>query len=678
MKINREKLVSRNSPVLTEVDDFSPFTVGNGSFAFTTDITGFQSFPENYVGKIPLETMANDFWHDDKSFEKSEIEELDGTEFLVKDRVISYYAKPGEKKELYNYLRENPHKFHMGNIGLVLKDLGGDTLKISDLTKINQRLDLYTGVIESSFVADGEPVLVKTCVHPEKYCVAFEVQSRLLNEKRAEIELRLFCPSPEPEGCDLNDTESGESYITLLSDKNAVIKRSIDDTRYNIFCYSENGFTVDSSEKNKYGFSFENTERVSFSVLFSKEEAEVMCGFAEVEKLSAGSFAEFWSTVGIADFSGCDDVRARELERREILSMYLLKIQCCGDMPPQETGLTLNSWYGKSHLEMHFWHTAWLLFYGKEKLFEKSLEWYKGIMPQAKKIAERQGYKGVRWPKMVDREGIESPSPVAPYLVWQQPHPIFYAEALYNAQNQRSVLEKYSEMVFETAEFISDFMEYDSENDRYNISAPVIPAQENYHPDEVLNPVYELEYFKYGLDVANKWKKRLGLEENPKWKMVSSKIAIPSVCDGLYRSHERCTETYGKKATDHPSMLCALGVLNGRLIDKEVMKNTFCKVKDCWDFRWTWGWDFPVMAMTAARLGMTDEAIDSLLMDADKNRYFKNGHCFQMDKILPIYLPANGGFLLALGMMLAGFDGGEYSFPQGWNVKYENIRKYSI
>ena len=46
------------------------------------------------------------------------------------------------------------------------------------------------------------------------------------------------------------------------------------------------------------------------------------------------------------------DERAAELERRVVLSQYLMAIQSAGIYPPQETGLTYNSWYGKFHIEI--------------------------------------------------------------------------------------------------------------------------------------------------------------------------------------------------------------------------------------------------------------------------------------------------------------------------------------
>jgi hypothetical protein len=46
------------------------------------------------------------------------------------------------------------------------------------------------------------------------------------------------------------------------------------------------------------------------------------------------------------DLSGSRDPRAMELERRIVLSQYQTAIQCAGSLPPQETGLTCNSWFG--------------------------------------------------------------------------------------------------------------------------------------------------------------------------------------------------------------------------------------------------------------------------------------------------------------------------------------------
>src|SRR5690606_10380118 len=109
----------------------------------------------------------------------------------------------------------------------------------------------------------------------------------------------------------------------------------------------------------------------------------------------------FWETGAAIDLSESADPRARELERRIVLSRYLTAIQTSGSLPPAETGLTYNSWYGKFHLEMHWWHGVHYVLWGKPELFENSLPWYREHLHKAREKAERQGYDGVRWPKMV-------------------------------------------------------------------------------------------------------------------------------------------------------------------------------------------------------------------------------------------------------------------------------------
>ena len=64
--IDREALVRRHNPVIRKVDYSAPLTVGNGGFAFTVDITGLQTFGEQYYRNgIPLETLARWCWTTD-------------------------------------------------------------------------------------------------------------------------------------------------------------------------------------------------------------------------------------------------------------------------------------------------------------------------------------------------------------------------------------------------------------------------------------------------------------------------------------------------------------------------------------------------------------------------------------------------------------------------------------
>ena len=160
--------------------------------------------------------------------------------------------------------------------------------------------------------------------------------------------------------------------------------------------------------------------------------------FIQAKNNSRDQWKKFWNSGGAIDFFFFLDKRAFELERRIILSQYLTKIQCAGNYPPQETGLTYNSWYGKPHLEMHWWHAIHFALWGRAELLEKSLAWYQKVYEKAKQIAKRQGYQGARWQKMTDNEG-ESPSSVGAFLIWQQPHLIYFAELCYRHKNETTL-----------------------------------------------------------------------------------------------------------------------------------------------------------------------------------------------------------------------------------------------
>lgn len=381
------------------------------------------------------------------------------------------------------------------------------------------------------------------------------------------------------------------------------------------------------------------------------------------------------------DFSGSSDPRAYELERRVVLSQFLCALHSGGSLPPQETGLMYNSWFGKAHLEMHWWHGVHFPLWGREDLLLKSLDWYTQILPIAKDLAVSQGYEGARWPKMVGFDGKPCPSPVAPGLIWQQPHPMTMAELCYLAQPSREMLERFRDVVFESADFMVSYAHLDEEKGCYDLGPPLIPAQECHPLHGSKNPPYEVEYWKYGLELAISWAERLGETPNPRWAEVAGNMAELPQVDGVYLAHALCDDTYTAKNRDHPSMLGALGLLPGTLVDREIMRSTLLKVKDVWMWDSAWGWDFPMCAMTAARLGEADLAVDFLLLDATKNTYLVNGHNYQRPG-LTAYLPGNGGLLTAVAMMACGWRGGENAanpgFPQdgSWKVEWEGLKPW--
>jgi hypothetical protein len=327
---------------------------------------------------------------------------------------------------------------------------------------------------------------------------------------------------------------------------------------------------------------------------------------------------------------------------------------------------------------MHWWHAAHFALWNRLPLLEKSLGWYSSILPSARELAKSQGYRGARWPKMVGPEGRDSPSPVGPLLIWQQPHPISYAELCYLSRPSRLTLARYRDIVFETAEFMASFAFYERDRQRFVLGPPVIPAQENHPARETWNPTFELAYWSWALRVAQSWRERLGLKRNAEWQRVIDQLSSLPARDGVYLAHENCPQTFTERNHDHPSMLGALGMLPGDGVQRETMRRTLKRVMKDWQWDKTWGWDYPLTAMTAARLGETQIAMDALLLNTEKNRYLPNGHNWQRAN-LPCYLPGNGGLLFAIAMMAGGWRGAPGKpapgFPDdgSWKVRTENL-----
>jgi hypothetical protein len=108
------------------------------------------------------------------------------------------------------------------------------------------------------------------------------------------------------------------------------------------------------------------------------------------------------------------------------------------------------------------------------------------------------------------------------------------------------------------------------------------------------------------------------------------------------------------------------------------MNKTFDIVDEVWTWNHTWGWDFPLEAMTATRLNRPEDAVKALLRDEITNTYLPNGHNYQTPR-LTLYLPGNGGILSAVALMCAGYDGNTIEnpgFPKDgkWHVKWEGLK----
>lgn len=688
--IDRKSVVSRHNIVNNEMDTLSSLTVGNGAFAFTVDVTGLQTFPLYYDKGVSLGTQSEWAWDTFRNTGDYRFEEtLKAYDFNDEGREAKYsvqWKEPERNKEATDYFRENPHRLQLGNVGFALYKQDGNLAEAGDITDIHQELNLWTGEIKSAFRLEGAKVEVQTAAHQQEDQVAVTVNSPLVKSGQLKIFLQYPYPTGEflDEGTNYTNENEHQTVLLVSDDQQTVIRHQLQGARYfTTLAYSKG--TIVNSDRAHYFVLIPDTasEKLEFSCRFSPEQVDQKPDdYTATAESSKKEWDSFWSRGAAIDFEGSTDPRATELERRVILSQYLTKVQCAGNYPPQETGLTFNSWYGKPHTEMHWWHAVHFALWGRPDLMEKSLGYYANTVEKARAIAERQGYEGVRWQKMSDNDGNESPSSVAAFLIWQQPHIIYMAELAYRDQQDDAVIDKYKALVFATADFMASYPTYDKVTDRYNLGRGLIPAQEVFPAAETFNPTYEVAYWDWALRIAQEWRARAGMPREQKWDEVINKLATLPVQDNVYLATESTPDSYSNDRwrTDHPAVLGALGMVpESPKLDKAIMRNTLDTVWNTWFWEKTWGWDFPMTAMNAARLGLPEKALDALFMDIQTNTYLKNGHNYQ-DERLRIYLPGNGGVLTTVAMMAGGWDAsnGELpGFPKdgSWKVKAEGFKK---
>lgn len=307
------------------------------------------------------------------------------------------------------------------------------------------------------------------------------------------------------------------------------------------------------------------------------------------------------------------------------------------------------------------------------------------------------------------------------------------AEELYRHADgegaKKSVLAKYGKYVEETAEFLADFAKACADNSKPAASsangksnASLIrlygqtAMQESMSKDFSYGHPFEQVYFVYALNKAQEWRERQGMKRNSEWDNIASRMApLPEYGD-IYtagiptqpfladNSAEKDANAVafdpfnyggdtGKKQlseeefrlkcrSDHPAVLGACGLLpDYGLYDRAQMQRTLDWVMQNWNWDTTWGWDYGMTAMCAARLYDGENAVKALLIDKGKNTYLVSGHNYQEPKRLRLYLPGNGSLLDAVAMMCAGWDGCKDiknpGFPQNgkWNVRWEGLRK---
>lgn len=676
-RINRREVVERHRIVTIQLDRRSPAQVGNGTFAMGVDVTGLQTF-------VPFNTMADWAWHSFPLPAGVTPAEYQGLPLETWGRQVMYPLPDPEKPELTRWLAGNPHKVNLGRMGLILRRANGQLAKEEDLEDVRQEVDLWTGLITSTFSLEGIPVTVVTACHPRLDMIAVEVKSRLIALHRLAVKMEF----PYARGDEFQDylgtMDRPEAHTStwLPSEKRVQrIERVMDDLHYDVeLRWQENGVVLRGPEQvGQHRTELEPTEgqELHLTCQWAREKHELRAlRTQQVMNASRKGWKDFWTSGAAIDLSGSTDPRWMELERRIVLSQYVMRMNEAGMYPPQESGLVNNGWYGRHHMEMLWWHGVHYGYWNRWPLVERMTQVYQRYLPTSKERAEKQGYRGARWPKCTATLDREWPDWIHATLVWQQPHAIYLAEEDYRLHPNKKTLEKWADVVWETARWMADMVHWDEATHRYVMGPPLTLVSENTDRMRSLNPTFELSYWRYGLRLANEWRQRLHLPVDAQWKHVEENLAQLPVEDGTYVTYEGIENMWGKYNFEHPALIGALGMLPGDGVDVPTMKRTLDRVHERWNLGDVWGWDFPMLAMCAARLGQTERAIDYLL---EYPGFHMDVHGLVGGGRAPFpYFPGNGGLLTAIAMMAGGWDDcpsvNAPGFPStGWNVKREGF-----
>lgn len=350
--IPRYDIVSRYNPVRNASSTSTPMQVGNGFFAFGADVTGLQTFQ-------PWAIMSDRGWKNDSLPAGVTEEDILTYRGVVWDGVQYEFGGPAAPQQ---WLISNPNRANLGRVGLLFIGAQGEIANFTeaDISDARQQLDLWTGKIKSNFTVQGQSVSVETSAAQSSSAVAFTVKSDLLSEGR----LGLFLDFPWNDGSQKfqapfvgywNVTGNHTTQLHVGSGLGANVQAQINHTEVAATVFASVGggspFTIsrDSPAAHRYSV-VPSSPSSSFSIVISYSLA-ASAGIptsAEVTEESMTTWTKFWLSNGFIDvYTGSTDPRADELQRRIVLSRYLMRVNEAGYTPPQEVSPsphTLRSW----------------------------------------------------------------------------------------------------------------------------------------------------------------------------------------------------------------------------------------------------------------------------------------------------------------------------------------------
>ncbi len=705
--IDRRAVVERHQIKSAELMERLP--VGNGNFCFNVDGTGLQTFSGD--------TLSHWGWFSEPLPSKYEWKDVPKTGTYSQGRLSGGDPFPQDRKDLYSWIRNSPHQMNLARVRLTKAD--GTPVDKSEIANVKRQLNIWTGVHSTSFEFQGETISVSTCVSDDvekRSILSVKINCDAKAAKLLAVEIAFPYPNLKRDAWTGDFSESApqtpfkvvrkaeDSVVVQRTLQNEYAENTLGDYSYDVRVDAP-GLAVDQlGDSSTLRIALAKDGDKTFNVAFygkdyrdppraeSPAVNDATVSYEDVEKESKTRWESYWTTGGAVDFSESSDPRWFELERRVVLSQFLLRANSAGDWPSSESGLLeICPWSGRFHLEMVLQHLIHWWAWDRAEFGEKAAQIYEVVTPGAKALAEQLDYKGLKWQKEIAPDGRTAPWVGNLALLWKQPHPIFFAEMDYRRNPTTETLKKWEAIVEGTADHMADYATVD-ENGVYHLDPVMPPDEQGFTKDDL----FDLAYWRWGLDAANAWRERLGKERCEEWDRVRANLAPLPQKDGYYVHSAEWTDTFEKRAWEHPDLIGIWGMIPPTdAVDKETATRTLERIVKEWNWDRTWGWDYPWVGLAGARLNRPEIAVDGLLIDSTCNKYALSGANLGGPSARGgkgPYLPGNAGLLYAIAGMCAGFDetakdgatdaasmprSGDTApgFPDGWKVKWENLKR---
>ena len=247
-------------------------------------------------------------------------------------------------------------------------------------------------------------------------------------------------------------------------------------------------------------------------------------------------------------------------------------------------------------MEMFFWHSAHWALWNNWDLLDRASGSYAQFLPTSLARAQiQEGYPtGARWSKMTDPTGRSAPGEINELLIWQQPHPLVFAEYEYRATRARATLEKWRDVVRATADWMAVYARRNASTGFFDLGPPMYVVAEDTAPNATRNPAFELAYWRFGLERASTWMERLGEDVPSAWTEVQQNLAPLPIEAGLYAVYEGIPSDFWDTPTytnDHPALVGLYGWLPQTAnVSLDLAKATAEKVWTTWNMSNCWGY----------------------------------------------------------------------------------------